>query len=76
LEKIDPKLDPTKDEDLRTIRARFRDSLESIKGFVVQNGIFNYSATNHIGLEEGCYVKVIVRDGRRGVPNSQNRFCR
>jgi branched-chain amino acid transport system substrate-binding protein len=64
LKKVDPKLDPTKDTDLVKIRAQLRDSLETIKGFVGQNGIFSYSATNHIGLEEGCYVKVIVRDGK------------
>lgn len=64
LEKVDPKLDPKKEPDLIKIRAQLRDSLERVKGFVGQNGIFNYSATNHIGLEEGCYVKVIVRDGK------------
>jgi len=63
-EKVDPKLDPTKEEDLIKIRAQLRDGLEGIKGFVGQNGVFNYSPTDHIGLTEGCYTKVVVKDGK------------
>lgn len=64
LEKVDPKLDPTKDEDLTKIRAQLRDNLEGIQGFVGQNGVFNYSPTDHIGLAEGCYVPVLVEKGK------------
>lgn len=60
---VDPNLDPTKDEDLAQIRAQLRDNLEGITGFVGQNGIFNFSPTNHIGLVEGCYVPVVVDNG-------------
>lgn len=63
LEAVDPKLDPSKDEDLKKIRLQLRDGLENVKNFVGQNGVFNYSPTDHIGLSEGCYVKVVVKDG-------------
>jgi len=64
LKKVDPKLDPTKDADLVEIRAKIRDNLEMIKGFVGQNGIFNYSPDNHNGLSPKCYVPVVVEGGR------------
>ena len=64
LKKVDPDLDPTKDGDLKKIRSQIRDNLENIKGFVGQNGIFNYSPDNHNGLPEGCYVPVVVDQGR------------
>ena len=62
--RVDPKLDPTKDADLVKIRAQLRDNLEQIKGFVGQNGIFNYSAENHNGLPPRCYVPVVVEGGK------------
>ena len=62
--KVDPKLDPAKDGDLVKIRAQLRDSLETIKGFVGQNGVFNYSADNHNGLPPRCYVPVVVEQGK------------
>lgn len=64
LKKVDPKLDPTKDVDLVKIRAQLRDNLEQIKGFVGQNGIFNYSPDNHNGLPPRCYVPVVVEGGK------------
>jgi len=64
LKKVDPKLDPTKDVDLVEIRAKIRDNLEMIKGFVGQNGIFNYSPDNHNGLSPKCYVPVVVEGGK------------
>jgi branched-chain amino acid transport system substrate-binding protein len=64
LKKVDPKLDPTKDGDLKKIRAQIRDNLENIKGFVGQNGLFNYSPDNHNGLPQGCYVPVVVEQGK------------
>ena len=64
LEKVDPKLDPTKDADLTKIRVQIRDNLEKVKGFVGQNGIFNFSPTDHLGLAEGCYVLVVIKDGK------------
>ena len=64
LKKVDPKLDPTKDADLQEIRAQIRDNMEKIKGFVGQNGIFNYSAENHNGLPPRCYVPVVVEGAK------------
>ncbi|HME41543.1 MAG TPA: ABC transporter substrate-binding protein [Syntrophorhabdales bacterium] len=64
LKKVDPKLDPAKDADLVKIRAQVRDNLETIKGFVGQNGIFNYSPENHNGLGPKCYVPVVVENGK------------
>jgi branched-chain amino acid transport system substrate-binding protein len=64
LKKVDPKLDPTKEADLVKIRAQVRDNLEQIKGFVGQNGIFNYSPDNHNGLPPRCYVPVVVEGGK------------
>ncbi len=64
LGKIDPKLDPAKEKDLEVIRSGVRDNLEKLKGFVGQNGIFNYSETDHIGLAEGCYIPVVVDKGK------------
>jgi branched-chain amino acid transport system substrate-binding protein len=62
--KVDPKLDPSKDGDLVKIRAQLRDSMETIKGFVGQNGVFNYSPENHNGLPPRCYVPVVVEQGK------------
>lgn len=64
LKKVDPKLDPAKDADLVQIRAQLRDNIEKIKGFVGQNGIFNYSPDNHNGLGPKCYVPVVVQQGK------------
>jgi branched-chain amino acid transport system substrate-binding protein len=63
LKKVDPKLDPAKEKDLLKIREQLRDNLEKIKGFVGQNGIFNYSPDNHNGLGPKCYVPVVVEEG-------------
>jgi len=64
LKKVDPKLDPAKEKDLLKIRAQLRENIEGIKGFVGQNGIFNYSPDNHNGLGPKCYVPVIVEKGK------------
>jgi branched-chain amino acid transport system substrate-binding protein len=63
LKKVDPKLDPAKDPDLVKIREQLRDNLEKIKGFVGQNGVFNYSPENHNGLGPKCYVPVVIEKG-------------
>ena len=43
LKKVDPKLDPAKKADLVKIGEQLRDNIEKIKGFVGQNGTFNFS---------------------------------
>jgi branched-chain amino acid transport system substrate-binding protein len=64
LKKVDPKLDPSNEADVVKIRAQVRDNLEKIKGFIGQNGIFNYSPDNHNGLGPKCYVPVVVENGK------------
>jgi branched-chain amino acid transport system substrate-binding protein len=64
LKKADPALDPAKEGDLVKLRAQIRDNLEATKGYVGQNGIFNYSPDNHNGLGPKCYVPVVVENGK------------
>jgi branched-chain amino acid transport system substrate-binding protein len=64
LKKVDPNLDPAKDADLVKIREKIRDNVEQIKGFVGQNGTFNYSPDNHNGLGPDCYVPVVIEKGQ------------
>ncbi|MBC8178375.1 MAG: ABC transporter substrate-binding protein [Desulfobacteraceae bacterium] len=44
-------------------RARIRDYLETLQGFVGNNSIFNRSPTDHVGLGKDAYVMVVVKDG-------------
>jgi branched-chain amino acid transport system substrate-binding protein len=64
LKKVDPKLDPGKPDELVKIREQIRDNLEKVKGFVGQNGVFNYTPDNHNGLGPKCYVPVVVEKGK------------
>lgn len=64
LKNIDPALDPAKSSDLKKIRSLLRDNIEGIKGFVGQNGVFNYTLDNHNGLGPKCYVPVVVKNGK------------
>jgi branched-chain amino acid transport system substrate-binding protein len=64
LKKIDPKLDPSKPDDIAKIREQLRDKYEAIKGFVGQNGVFNLSPANHNGLPNKCYAPVVIEQGK------------
>ena len=64
LKRVDPKLDPANLADVVKVREQIRDNLEEIKGFVGQNGVFNYSPDNHNGLGPNCYVPVVVEQGK------------
>ncbi len=44
-------------------RSKIRDYLENIKGFIGQNGIFNRSPRDHVGLSKDSYIMVQVRNG-------------
>ncbi len=44
-------------------RAKIRDYLENIQGFVGNNSIFNRSDRDHVGLGKDAYVMVQVKDG-------------
>ena len=45
-------------------KAKIRDALESVKGFVGTGGVFNMSATDHNGLGKGAFVMIVIKDGK------------
>ena len=45
-------------------RAKIRDHLENLKDWPGQNGVFNRSPKEHVGLNWDCYVMVEVKDGK------------
>jgi branched-chain amino acid transport system substrate-binding protein len=47
-----------------TDRAKVRDAIENLKGFVGTAGIFNYSATDHTGLDMDAFVMCTVKNGK------------
>lgn len=64
LKGIDAKLDPSKEEDLKRIRVELRNRFEKLTGIVGISGVFNYSESDHLGLSEGCYPALVIRDGK------------
>lgn len=44
-------------------RAKIRDYIENLTGFVGQHGVFNFSSTDHNGLCKDDLVMVVVKDG-------------
>ena len=64
LKKVDPALDPAKKSDVPKLREQLRDNFEKIRGFVGQNGTFNFASDNHNGLGPKCYVPVVVQNGK------------
>lgn len=44
-------------------RAKIRDQLENVTGFVGNNGVFNRSPQDHVGLTKDAYIMVEVKDG-------------
>jgi branched-chain amino acid transport system substrate-binding protein len=47
-------------------RSRLRDGIENLKGFVGADGVFNFSAQDHVGLSMNDVVLVRVHDGTWG----------
>jgi branched-chain amino acid transport system substrate-binding protein len=45
-------------------REKVRDAIENLKGFVGTAGLFNYSATDHTGLDLGAFEMLTVKDGK------------
>ncbi len=45
-------------------REKVRDAIESLKGFVGTAGVFNYSATDHTGLDLNAFEMLTVKDGK------------
>lgn len=46
---------------LPKLRKAIRDHVEARKGFVGQNGVFNFSPTAHVGLSKDAYSMVIIK---------------
>ncbi|HEU0200406.1 MAG TPA: ABC transporter substrate-binding protein, partial [Burkholderiaceae bacterium] len=46
-----------------TDKARVRDALESLKGYVGTGGIVNLSATDHMGLDLSAFRMLEIRKG-------------
>jgi branched-chain amino acid transport system substrate-binding protein len=44
-------------------RAKIRDFIETLTGFVGQHGVFNFSATDHNGLSKDDLEMVVVKNG-------------
>jgi branched-chain amino acid transport system substrate-binding protein len=45
-------------------KAGIRDALENIKGFAGTGGVFNYSATDHTGLQKDAFEMLTVKNGQ------------
>lgn len=50
-------------------RAKIRDEIENIKGFVGQHGVFNMGASDHNGLDKTAYNMAVVKNGTWALPN-------
>jgi branched-chain amino acid transport system substrate-binding protein len=50
-------------DDLDASRAALRDKIENVKNFVGVGGIFNYSATDHLGLDHRSTFIAVVKNG-------------
>lgn len=44
-------------------KAKIRDYLENLTGFVGQHGVFNFSPKDHNGLNKDAFEMVVVKDG-------------
>jgi branched-chain amino acid transport system substrate-binding protein len=47
-----------------TDREKVRDCIENLKGFVGTGGVFNFSPTDHNGLDLNAFEMLTVKDGR------------
>jgi branched-chain amino acid transport system substrate-binding protein len=45
-------------------RDKVRDAIENLKGFVGTAGVFNYSPTDHTGLDLNAFEMLTVKDGK------------
>ncbi len=45
-------------------REKVRDAIENLKGFVGTAGVFNYSPTDHTGLDLNAFAMLTVKDGK------------
>lgn len=58
-------------ENLEASRAALRDNLEKIKEFVAVGGIFNYSPTDHLGLDQRSTFISVVKNGEFRLYNAK-----
>ena len=45
-------------------KAKVRDAIENMRGFVGTGGVFNFSPTNHNGLDIEAFDMMTVKDGK------------
>ena len=50
-----------------TDKEKVRDAIENMKGFVGTGGVFNFSATDHNGLDKDAFEMLTVKDGKFAV---------
>ncbi len=48
----------------RPDRARVRDAIENLQGLVGTAGVFNFSPTDHTGLDLTSFEMLTVKDGK------------
>ncbi len=53
----------TSPNDLKAFRSALRDAIENLHDFPAVDGIFNFSATDHSGLDTSSAIMVTVQDG-------------
>lgn len=58
-------------DNLEASRAALRDNLEKIKEFVAVGGIFNYSPTDHLGLDQRSTFISVVKNGEFRLYNAK-----
>ncbi len=46
-----------------TDKAKVRDAIEATKGYIGASGVFNMSATDHIGLDQSAFRMLEIRNG-------------
>ena len=64
LRKVDPKLDPSKTDDVEKIREQIRDNLEKMGDVIGQNGIYRITADNHNGLPPNSHIMLTLKNGK------------
>jgi len=47
-----------------TDREKVRDAIEGLTGFAAITGVFNFSATDHTGLDLDAFEMLTVKDGK------------
>jgi branched-chain amino acid transport system substrate-binding protein len=56
-------------QDVGCNKAKIRDYLENVKGFMGQHGVFNFSPKDHNGLTKDAFQMVVVKNGDWALAN-------